>query len=133
MSDYPVVAIWELLLNAIMHRSYESNVAGRFYWYADRIEIQNPCGLYGAASPVNFPWQTDYRNPVVSEVLATLGSVNRFGRGVIRAQTALRTNRNPDAEFTFDPSHVLATIRSVRRRRLPCSTTREASVGPRWS
>lgn len=114
LSDYPVVAIRELLLNAIMHRSYESNAPVRFYWYDDRIEIQNPGGLYGAVSPENFPMQTDYRNPVVSEVLATLGYVNRFGRGVIRAQAALQRNGNPEAVFNFGSLHVLATIRSAR-------------------
>ena len=61
--------------------------------------------------PENFPRQTDYRNPVVAEALATLGYVNAFGRGVIRAQEALRRNGNPEAEFTFETSHVLATIR----------------------
>lgn len=110
-TDYPPVAIRELLLNAIMHRSYESNAPVRFYWYDDRIEIQNPGGLYGMASPENFPGQTDYRNPVIAEAMATLGYVNAFGRGVIRAQEALRKNGNPAAEFAFEPSHVLATIR----------------------
>ena len=110
-TDYPPAAIRELLLNAIMHRSYESNAPVRFYWYDDRIEIQNPGGLYGMASPENFPRQTDYRNPVLSEALATLGYVNAFGRGVIRAQEALQRNGNPPAEFTFEASHVLATIR----------------------
>jgi ATP-dependent DNA helicase RecG len=110
-TDYPTVAIRELLWNAVMHRSYESNAPVRFYWYDDRIEIQNPGGLYGMASPENFPSQTDYRNPVVSEAMATLGFVNAFGRGVIRAQDALRKNGNPPAEFTFETSHVLATIR----------------------
>ena len=111
VADYPPVAIRELLSNAIIHRSYESNAPVRFYWYDDRIEIQNPGGLYGMASPENFPRQTDYRNPVVSEALATLGYVNAFGRGVIRAQDALRGNGNPEAEFTFETTHVLATIR----------------------
>ena len=111
-SDYPPVAIRELLLNAIMHRSYESNAPVHFYWYDDRIEIQNPGGLYGMASPENFPRQTDYRNPVIAEAMATLGYVNAFGRGVIRAQDALRKNGNPEAEFTFEPTHMLATIRS---------------------
>ena len=110
-TDYPPVAIRELLLNAIMHRSYESNSPVHFYWYDDRIEIQNPGGLYGMASPENFPRQTDYRNPVIAEAMATLGYVNAFGRGVIRAQDALRRNGNPAAEFAFEPSHVLATIR----------------------
>lgn len=111
VTDYPPAAIRELLLNAIMHRSYESNAPVRFYWYDDRIEIQNPGGLYGMASPENFPRQTDYRNPVLSEALATLGYVNAFGRGVIRAREALHRNGNPEVEFTFEPSHVLATIR----------------------
>ena len=110
--DYPTVAIRELLLNAIMHRSYESNAPVYFHWFADRIEIQSPGGLYGMASPENFPTRTDYRNPVVSEAMATLGYVNRFGRGVIRAQEALRQNGNPEAEFELqDPANVLATIR----------------------
>ena len=74
------------------------------------FDIQSPGGLYGMASPENFPRQTDYRNPVIAEAMATLGYVNHFGRGVIRAQDALRRNGNPEAEFTFDPSHVLATI-----------------------
>ena len=84
----------------------------QFYWYEDRIDIQSPGGLYGMASPENFPRQTDYRNPVIAEAMATLGYVNHFGRGVIRAQEALRRNGNPEATFTFDPSHVLATIES---------------------
>lgn len=113
VADYPAVAIRELLLNAIMHRSYETNAPVRFYWYDDRIEIQNPGGLYGMVSRDNFPQQTDYRNPVLSGSLATLGYVNAFGRGVIRAQEVLRKNGNPEAEFTFETSHVLATIRSV--------------------
>ena len=108
--DYPPVAVREILMNAIMHRSYESNAPVQFYWYEDRIDIQSPGGLYGMASPENFPRQTDYRNPVIAEAMATLGYVNHFGRGVIRAQDALRRNGNPEAEFTFDPSHVLATI-----------------------
>lgn len=110
--DYPPVAVREILMNAIMHRSYESNAPVQFYWYEDRIDIQSPGGLYGMAAPENFPRQTDYRNPVIAEAMATLGYVNHFGRGVIRAQEALRRNGNPEATFTFDPSHVLATIGS---------------------
>ena len=110
-ADYPAVAIRELLWNAVMHRSYESNAPVRFFWYDDRIDIQNPGGLYGMASPENFPRQTDYRNPVISEAMATLGYVNMYGRGVLRAQEALRSNGNPPAEFTFEPTHFLATIR----------------------
>jgi ATP-dependent DNA helicase RecG len=109
--DYPIVALRELLMNAIMHRSYESNAPIRFYWFRDHVEIQNPGGLYGNATPENFPSQNDYRNPIISEAMKTLGYVNGYGRGVIRAQEALVKNGNPSAEFAFQPSYVLVTLR----------------------
>ncbi|HVR38043.1 MAG TPA: ATP-binding protein, partial [Thermoanaerobaculia bacterium] len=75
-----------------------------------RLEIQSPGGLYGEASPANFPQQTSYRNPVIAEAMKELGYVNRFGRGVIRAQDALKRNDSRPAEFRFDAGFVLATI-----------------------
>ena len=93
-----------------MHRSYESNAPVLVNRFDDRIEIRSPGGLYGMASPENFPHQTDYRNPVIAEAMATLGYGNRFERGVLRAREALHRNGNPEARFRFDPSFVLATI-----------------------
>jgi len=109
---YPTIAIRELLMNAIMHRWYEGSSAPiRFYWFTERIEIQSPGGLYGEATPENFPRQNAYRNPVIAEAMKVLGYVNKYGRGVLRAQEALLRNGNPPAEFTFEPTYVLATIR----------------------
>ena len=108
---YPTVALRELLMNAIMHRWYEgSNTPIRFYWFTDRVEIQSPGGLYGEATPENFPRQNAYRNPVIAEAMKVLGYVNKYGRGVLRAQEALARNGNPPAEFTFEPTFVLATV-----------------------
>lgn len=42
-------------MNAVLHRDYQSTSPTRFYQFSDRIEIQNPGGLYGEASPENFP------------------------------------------------------------------------------
>lgn len=100
-ADYPRTAVRELLLNAIMHRDYQSNTPVRFYWYADHIEISNPGGLYGEAVG-HFPERNDYRNPVIAEALRALGYVNRYGQGVLRAQKALRDNNNPPADIRPD-------------------------------
>lgn len=110
---YPPAALRELLLNAIMHRNYQSNGPIRYYWYRDRVEIESPGGLYGEAKPDNFPNRNDYRNPVVAEALKVLGYVNKYGRGVIRAQAELRANGNPEAEFRLDPSFVQVTVRGA--------------------
>ena len=112
--NYPRVALRELLMNAVLHRSYESNTPIRFYWFSDRVEIQSPGGLYREASPENFPNQNSYRNPVLAEAMKALGFVNRFGRGVLRAQEALEQNGNAPAEFQFDANYVLALIRALR-------------------
>lgn len=112
--NYPRIALRELLLNAVLHRSYESNSPVRFYWFSDRVEIQSPGGLYGEASPENFPNQNSYRNPVLAEAMKALGFVNRFGRGVLRAQEALQQNDNGPAEFVFDAHYVLALVRAPR-------------------
>ena len=101
----------EFLMNAVLHRSYEAPQPVRFYQYSDRIEIQNPGPLYGLARPENFPTQTSYRNPVLAEAMKTLGAVNRFGRGVERAQTALKQNGSPPAEFIFGDMHFGVTLR----------------------
>jgi len=111
VESYPRVAVRELLMNAVMHRDYASTAPLRITWLTDRVEIQSPGGLYGEASPENFPRQTSYRNPVVAEALKALGYVNRYGRGVIRAQDALAANGSPPAEFGFDDGYVLSTIR----------------------
>lgn len=97
-------------MNAVMHRDYASTAPLRITWLEDRLEIQSPGGLYGEASPENFPRQTSYRNPVVAEALKALGYVNRYGRGVLRAQEALEKNGSPPADFRFDAGFVLAII-----------------------
>jgi len=113
VADFPELAVRELLMNAILHRSYEAASPVRFYQFSDRIEIQNPGPLYGAARPENFPRQTSYRNPVIAEAMRTLGVVNRYGRGVERAQLALARNGSPSAEFIFGDTY-FGTI--IRRR-----------------
>jgi ATP-dependent DNA helicase RecG len=113
--DYPRVAVREIALNAIMHRTFEgTNAPVRINWFTDRVEIQNPGGLYGNVNPQNFQRMSDYRNPVIAEAMKALGYVERFGTGIARANAALRANGNPEAEFQFEHSHVLVTIRGLR-------------------
>lgn len=101
VSKYPYWATRELLMNAIMHRDYETNAPVQFYEYYDRIEVQNPGGLYGKVSPANFPNVSDYRNPFIAEAMKILGYVNRFSRGVYRVQKELEENGNGEASFDF--------------------------------
>jgi ATP-dependent DNA helicase RecG len=100
--NYPDLALRELLMNACMHRDYQSNMPIRLYQYEDRIEILNAGGLYGEARPENFPTVNDYRNPIVAEAMRGLKYVNMFNRGIQRVKTMLQDNGNPEPKFTVD-------------------------------
>lgn len=111
---YPLIALQQLVRNAILHRTYEgTNAPTRVYWYDDRIEISNPGGPYGQVTVENFgaPGLTDYRNPNLAEAMHALGFVQRFGGGIMAARNALQRNGNPPPEFHVDQSHVLAVVR----------------------
>lgn len=108
--DYPPDAVRELLMNAVLHRDYQSTSPIRFYQFNDRIEIQNPGGLYGEASPENFPNVNAYRNPIIGEAMHVLGYVNRFGRGIARAQRAMHDNASPELQFDYKTNHFLVVI-----------------------
>jgi ATP-dependent DNA helicase RecG len=108
--DYPRVALRELLLNAVMHRNYQSTAPIRFYCFPEHITIDNPGGLYGEATAESFPRTVGYRNPIIAEATRVLGYTNRFGQGIARTIKALELNGNPPAEFAFDQTSFRVTL-----------------------
>lgn len=109
--DYPERALRELLMNAVMHRDYQSNAPIKFYWFNDRIEIHSPGGPYGIVTLDTMETTSDYRNPVIAETMKALGYVNRYGYGIQHAQVSLKANGNPPAKFMGNDNFVLALIR----------------------
>ncbi|MEU9793052.1 ATP-binding protein [Streptomyces sparsogenes] len=110
--DYPLEALRELCMNALMHRNYETSYAPtRIVWFDDRIEVTNPGGPFGQVRDDNFDRVTDYRNPSLAAAMKGLGYVNRFGRGIGRVKKALETNGNPPAEFQVDDTSWAVVIR----------------------
>lgn len=99
--NYPSWALRELVMNAVIHRDYESHTQVRFYEFSNRIALMNAGGLYGNARSENFPDVNDYRNPVIAEAMKVLGYVNRFSRGVTRVKEELLKNGNGAAIFDF--------------------------------
>ena len=112
--NYPEKALRELMMNAVMHRDYQSTTPTRLYQYKDRIEIMNPGGLYGNARPDNFPNVNDYRNNCLAGILKSFNYVNMFNHGIRDVQTLLETNGNSLAEFDVNLITVfLAKVRDA--------------------
>lgn len=113
-SDYPIVALQQIVRNAVLHRSYENtNAPVRIYWFNDRVEVQNPGGPYGVVTKQNFgqAGAYDYRNPNLAAVMKELGYVQRFGYGIALARMEMAKNGNPPPEFQVEDSFVGVILR----------------------
>lgn len=110
IKNYPGEALRELLMNACMHRDYQSNTPIRLYQFDDRIEIMNAGGLYGEARPENFPHVNAYRNPILAEAMKIMKYVNMFNRGISRVQELLSENGSAPAHFNVDKLTVFEVI-----------------------
>ncbi|RAO07808.1 ATP-binding protein [Micromonospora noduli] len=112
--NYPIEALREVCMNALMHRNYESsNAPVRVAWFDDRVEVTNPGGPFGQVRADNFDRVNDYRNPSLAAAMKSLGYVNQFGRGIGRIRASLARNGNPPPEFVVDDSSWTVMVRSA--------------------
>ena len=90
--EYPIVALREVILNALIHRDYSihtdlSPITIRIF--KNRIEVENPGGLYGRMT-IDELGNTiaDTRNPFIAKAMEIIGETeNRFsGIPIIRRQ-----------------------------------------------
>lgn len=113
-AEYPLVALQQIMRNAILHRSYENtNAPVHLYWFNDRIEVQNPGGPFGQVTKQNFGQSGayDYRNPNLAAVLKELGYVQRFGYGITLTRREMEKNGNPPPEFKVEDNHIAVILR----------------------
>lgn len=81
--EYPLKAIREIILNALIHRDYSCHTESspiRIMFYTDRLEVENPGGLYGRSTLDNLGKSgADTRNPAIAAALEVLiDTENRF-------------------------------------------------------
>lgn len=81
--EYPLLAVREIILNALIHRDYSIHTEGmpiQLILYKDRMEVQNPGGLYGRIHISDLgKVQPDTRNPSLAVIMEDLGlTENRY-------------------------------------------------------
>lgn len=85
-TDYPITAIREAILNALVHRDYSIHTEGmpiQVMMFDDRIEIHNPGGIYGRIKVDQLgKVQPDTRNPVLATAMEVLGVTENRYRGI---------------------------------------------------
>lgn len=76
IEEYPIVAIREIILNALIHRDYSIHTEGmpiQIRLFSNRLEVINPGGLYGRININDLgKIQPDTRNPVLARMMEDL-------------------------------------------------------------
>ncbi len=109
-SEYPITAVREIILNALVHRDYSIHTEGmpiQITMYSDRLEIKNPGGLYGRLRIDQLgKVQPDTRNPVLATAMETLNITENRYSGIPTIRTEMKNAGLPapvfeDARGTF--------------------------------
>lgn len=102
-TDYPVTAVREAVINALVHRDYSIHTEGmpiQILMFDNRIEIHNPGGLYGRIRIDQLgKVQPDTRNPVLASELEVLGITENRYSGIPTIRKELEKYNLAEPEF----------------------------------
>jgi ATP-dependent DNA helicase RecG len=109
--EYPVPAIREMLLNAMVHRNY-MGAPTQIRVYDDKINIWNegtlPDGL--SLEALKGPHSSKPRNPIIADVCFKGGLIDAWGRGTIKIIDTCKQAELPEPELTERDGGFLVTL-----------------------
>lgn len=133
--EYPLIALREAILNALIHRDYSIHTEAmpiEMILYKNRLEIRNPGGLYGRLTLDKLGMmQPDTRNPVLARALETLGITENRYSGIPTIQRELRNAGMQEAVFLNSRNEFVVTFYNGSRKEvaLTDSTLEEKILG----
>ena len=93
-TEYPIVAIREIIINALVHRDYSIHTDSApisIRIFSDRIEVENPGGLYGRMTLDQLgKISPDTRNPFIANALEVLGETENRYSGIPTIISAMK-------------------------------------------
>ncbi len=123
--EYPVAAIRELLINAVVHRDYFDCNGVQVSIFDDRIEIVNPGQLLPGLSISALGSISIQRNPLLYGLLRELRIVEGMATGIPRIRSAMMEAGLPDPRFEEIAGFFKATLLNSSARELNPITDRQ--------
>jgi ATP-dependent DNA helicase RecG len=109
--EYPLAAIREMLLNALVHRSY-MGAPVQIRVYDDKISIWNegelPAGL--TLDALKRSHSSRPRNPVIADIAFKGGYIDAWGRGTIKILDACKDAEFPEPEMREIDGGLIITL-----------------------
>ncbi|MCD8376122.1 MAG: putative DNA binding domain-containing protein [Oscillospiraceae bacterium] len=136
VAQYPMDAVREAVLNALVHRDYSIHTEGmpiQLTMYVDRLEISNPGGLYGRLTVDQLgKVQPDTRNPVLVTAMETLEQTENRYSGIPRIRHAMEEMSLPEPVFTDRRGTFTVTLynNTTEERQTVAEKTAEPNFSP---
>ena len=97
---YPLRALEEALVNALIHRDYaEDGAEIAIDHFDDRIEISNPGGLLGSLTLDTLKGRSMRRNPLLADLFHRIGEGEKLGSGIARMEAFMLEWKLPPPRF----------------------------------
>lgn len=113
-TDYPVTAVREAIINALVHRDYSIHTEGmpiQITMYEDRMEIRNPGGIYGRIKVDQLgKIQPDTRNPVLALALETLRITENRYSGIPTIRKEMEKYNLKEPKFADERGSFIVTF-----------------------
>ncbi|MHB8119603.1 MAG: ATP-binding protein [Methanothrix sp.] len=100
--EYPEVALREAIVNAVAHRDYSHFARGshiQVRMFADRLEVQNPGGLYGGVTIDELKEGQSTRNLLLVQLMEDVHLVENRGSGIDAMLEAMQKRGLPSPVF----------------------------------
>lgn len=117
--EYPMKAIREIILNALIHRDYSIHTENdpiRLTIFEDRIEVTNPGGLYGRLTLDDLgKTRSDIRNPFIASILEILKVTENRYSGIPTIYAECKKMGLMDPKFEIDRGNFKVTIYNSKK------------------
>ena len=118
-TDYPITAVREVILNALVHRDYSIHTEGmpiQLQIFPDRLVVTNPGGLYGRIRLSQLgEKQADTRNPVLATALESMKITENRYSGIPTIRREMREAGLPMPQFENKRDSFCVTLCGERK------------------
>lgn len=108
--EYPLAALREAIINAIIHRNYFDAAEIRIFIFPDRIEIRNP-GSFPPGVSIENP-EHKPRNPQIAQFFYDMGLTEKYGSGI--RKIIRETAEHPLTGVKFSPRPYNTTVSFIK-------------------
>ncbi|WP_302163032.1 ATP-binding protein [uncultured Fusobacterium sp.] len=113
-TEYPINAVREAILNALIHRDYSIHTEGtpiQINFFTDRLEIHSPGGLYGRMTVEQLgKARPDLRNPTLATMAESLNQAENRYSGIPTIRMEMKEYGLPEPEFKNGRNEFVVTL-----------------------